>query len=228
MRIRAVAGMTVAILAALIWLALAVQPVAVLACASPSDVSPMTLPPEAVPPRSNDFRPSLMVDGVLAPGALGLPGEQITWIVTLRNVGTAPGTDIILTDQVHEQLRIDRVEVSRGEFAISEQVVVARTPFLAPGEEVQMRVDTTVSEIPSGGSVASRVRLSAQGPGGAIEDAALAEVFVPTGLPATGYPPAESSPAQTGLSVITVALLGMVAVMLMATYVWWRGSVRRI
>src|SRR5690554_263036 len=113
MRIRAVAGVTVAVLTALIWLAIAVQPVAVLACASPSDASPLILP-DVAPPRNNTFRSSLTIDGLLPPGTLGLPGEQITWIITLRNVGTAPGTDITLTDQVHEQLRIDRVEVSRG------------------------------------------------------------------------------------------------------------------
>lgn len=227
MRVRSVTGMAVAVLAALLWLAITAQPAAAAACARPTPDVPLALPGGDVS-RETGFRSSLTVDGVLAPGALGLPGEQIAWIITLRNVGTTPGTDIILTDQVHEQLRIDSVEVDRGEFAISGQVVVFNTPFLAPGDQVAMRVNTTVLQTPAGGRVANHLQLTAPTPGGAFEDAALAEVFVPTGLPATGYPPATRSPEGGELSVVIVALVGMVAVLFVATYVWWRGSVRRV
>lgn len=227
MRVRTVTGMAVAVLVALLWLAITAQPAAAMACARPMPNMTLTLTGGDVP-HASGFRSSLTVDGVLAPGALGLPGEQITWIITLRNVGTAPGADIILTDQVHEQLRIDSVEVDHGEFAISGQVVVFNTPFLAPGDQVEMRVNTTVVQAPAGGKVGNHVQLTAPAPGGAFEDAALAEVFVPTGLPATGYPPAERVPNGGEPSVVIVALLGMVAVLFVATYVWWRGSVRRV
>lgn len=212
MRVRTVAGVAVTFLA-LVWLTLVVRPAAAEA--------------RVLPAGEDAFRLSLTVDGVLAPGALGLPGEQITWLVTLSNVGSAPGTDVILTDRVHDQLRIDSVEVDRGEFAISGQVVVFNTPRLAPGEQVQMRVNTTVIGAPPGGSVRNRVQLQAVGPDGAVEDAAASEVFVPTGLPETGYPP-ERAPGADGPSVLLVALIGLMAVAIAAGYVWWRGSARRI
>lgn len=228
MRVRTVASVAIMILAALVWLALVGQPAPVSAGASAAGDATVVSRPGVQPVRAGDFRASLTVEGVLAPGALGLPGEQITWIITLANVGTAPGTDIILTDHVHDQLRIDSVEVDRGEFAISEQVVVFNTPSIAPGEQIQMRVNTTVLGTPPGGSLGNRVQLEASGPGGAIEDSALGQVFVPTGLPATGYPLAQTVPGAGGPSVLVVALVGVAAVVVAAGYVWWRGSVRRI
>jgi len=223
MRVRTVARVAVTILATLVGLVLLAPPAAEAAC-------PSSLAGEAGggPAREGAFRSQLTVDGVLAPGALGLPGEQITWVVTLANVGTAPGTDITLTNQVHDQLRIDSVEVDGGEFAISGQVVVFKPPALAPGEQVQMRLNTTLISTPPSGSVVNRVQLEAGGSDAAIEDSALAEVFVPTGLPATGYPPSSDLPRAGGPSVIAVALLGIAAVIAAAGYVWWRGSVRRV
>jgi len=228
MRVRTVAGVAVLFLAVLVGLTLVVPPAAAKACASPAENALARELPGGVPAREGVFRSSLTVDGVLAPGALGLPGERITWIITLRNMGSAPGTDVILTDHVHDQLRIDSVEVDGGEFAISGQVVVFKTPSIAPGEQIQMQINTTVLGTPFGGSVENRVQLQATGPGSVIEDSALSEVFVPTGLPETGYPPSDHTPGAEGPSVLLVALIGLMAVTIAAGYVWWRGSVRRI
>lgn len=228
MRVRTIASVAAAILAALVGLGFMNQPASAVACVSTADRAPAAGLQSRDSSRQEVFRTSLTVDGVLAPGALGLPGEQITWIVTLGNIGATSGTDITLTDQVHEQLRIDSVEVDRGEFAISGQVVVFKLASISPGEQVQMRINTTLLSTPPGGSVGNRVELEAGSPSGAIEDTALAEVFVPTGLPETGYPPDKRLPGAGEPSVLLVALLGVAAVITAAGYVWWRGSVRRI
>lgn len=179
-------------------------------------------------PRDDESGLALEVVGSLAPGALGLPGERITWVISLKNTGPAPFTDAIVTDEVREELRIDSVEVQRGDFAISGQVVVFNTPLVQPGEQVQMRINATVRRTPPGGTLGNRAQLTARGPAGMVEDAVLTEVYVPTGLPATGYPPNENLPGAGEPSVLLVALVAVLVLGLAATYVWWRGGAPRL
>ena len=240
MRGRSVASAIAAVLVALAWLAVLVEPAAAAPCVPPVPRFVTASAAEAgglsgsigaagyscLLDQDGAFRPSLTVAGVLAPGALGLPGEQITWIITVGNNGTAPGADIKITDRVYDELRIDSVEVDRGDFAISEQVVVFNTPTLQPGEHFQMRINTTVLRTPPSGSLANRAQLTAVGPDGVVEETALTEVFVPSGLPATGYPPADDLPGSGEPSVLAVALGAVALVALAAWFVWWRGRIR--
>lgn len=218
MRRRSGASLAAVLAAALVGLALLASPVA--AASVPGALGLL--------PRGEESDLALEVVGKLAPGALGLPGEQITWVISLKNTGSAPFMDAIVTDEVREELRIDSVEVQRGDFAISGQVVVFNIPLVRPGEQVQMRINATVLHTPPGGTLGNRARLTAQGPRGAVEDAALTEVYVPTGLPATGYPPDDNLPGAGEPSVLLVALIAVMVVALAASYVWWRGGAPRL
>lgn len=213
MRRRSVAGVAAFLVAILVSLA----PLASPAVASDISASLQLLP------RDDESGLTLEVIGNLAPGALGLPGEQITWVISLKNSAPAPFMDAIVTAEVREELRIDSVEVQRGDFAISGQMVVFTTPLVQPGEQVRMRVNATVLRTPPGGTLGNRARLTARGPRGAVEADVLTEVYVPTGLPATGYPPDENLPGSQP-SVPLVALVAVTVVALAAGYVRWRGG----
>jgi hypothetical protein len=58
--------------------------------------------------RPQPFRSSSMlkldidVTGELVPGVLGLPGEPVTWVITVKNAGQVAGQDVIVTDTVHD------------------------------------------------------------------------------------------------------------------------------
>jgi uncharacterized repeat protein (TIGR01451 family) len=169
------------------------------------------------------FNPAIDLAGVLAPGALGLPGEQVTWVITVNNPGPTAGSNLVITDTLRDELSIERAEADRGDIAISDQTVVFTVPVLDPGESVQMRVLTTIMSSPANGILLNQVLLAASGPGGAVARNATAQLFVPDGLPATGYPPADDLPGQGEPSVLVIGLAGFSMVVLTALFVWYRG-----
>jgi uncharacterized repeat protein (TIGR01451 family) len=174
----------------------------------------------AAPPCRNSFNPTLHVVGVLAPGALGLPGEQITWIVTVTNEGAAPGSDLVVTDTIRSELRLDSAETDHGSFTIEAQRVIFTIPVLNPGESAQMRITTTVLQGPADGPLTNTAQLLAGG--GAISIRAVAELPVPTALPATGYAPIHL-PGENDPSIFEVGLLAFAIVAGTAWLVWRRG-----
>ncbi|HEX3049394.1 MAG TPA: DUF11 domain-containing protein [Aggregatilineaceae bacterium] len=176
----------------------------------------------AILDRYGGFAPVLSNEGTLIAGALGLPGEPLTWALSASNAGDVSGTGIIITDVVPKELRINSVEADRGTFSISGQTVSFQLDTLDPGEAVQMRINTTVIEAPPNGSLINQASLVGQGPDGPVTHQSLAEVSVPTSLPATGYPP-QDLPGEGEPSVYVVALGALCAVALMALFVWWRG-----
>jgi uncharacterized repeat protein (TIGR01451 family) len=178
---------------------------------------------DAAPPRQTSFDPAISVVGELAPNAMGLPGEWITWVITVVNSGGAPGRDIVVSDVLRNELRIDSVEANFGAFTINEQSVEFTIPVLNPGESVEMRINTTVLRGPADGVLINQVLLSGTGPNGAITDNAVAEVPVPTTLPATGYPPEQDLPGYGEPSALVVGLGSLAMVVLAALVIWWRG-----
>lgn len=174
-------------------------------------------------PRATTFEPEITVVGVLPPGTLGLPGEPITWIVTVTNRGMASGADLVIRDVLRDELRIDAVQVERGWQTVNGQTVEFSIPNLEPGETVGMQIVTTVLRGPADGLLTNRVRLVAKGPGGEVQKEAAAEIYVPTGLPATGYPPEEDLPGVGEPSLGLVAVLAAAAVGLTALVIYRRG-----
>lgn len=169
------------------------------------------------------FDPVLTLAGILEPGSLGLPGEPVTWVIGVANRGAVAGTDVVITDTLADHLRVDRAVTTHGQAVISGQVVVVTIPVLNPGENVEITIATTVLYGPANGVLVNQVLLAANGPGGAITKNAVAEVFVPTGLPATGYPPTDDLPGVGEPSVLQVGLAALGTVVLTALIVWHRG-----
>jgi uncharacterized repeat protein (TIGR01451 family) len=149
-------------------------------------------------PTLSVFDPSVSKIGELAPGAIGLPGEQLIWTITVTNNGTGTGYDLYVTDTLRSELQIDGVTTERGLSQVDGQTVTFYIPYLDPGEAVQMQIVTTVLNSPPDGIVNNTASLNGVGSDGAsVAVSAAGSVPLVTGLPSTGYPPAESRDSQT-------------------------------
>jgi uncharacterized repeat protein (TIGR01451 family) len=194
--------------------ALESQYAAIVASLTAADANMETLSP---------FDPAIDLAAELAPGTLGLPGEQVTWVITVSNPGFVAATNLVITDTLRDELRIEQAQADQGDVAISDQTVVFTVPVLNPGEKVQLRVLTTVVRSPANGVLLNQALLAANGPGGTVARNASTQLFVPDGLPATGYPPAEDLPGQGEPSALVIALAAVAMVALTALFVWRRG-----
>ncbi|MFC1959617.1 hypothetical protein ACFLYO_02795, partial [Chloroflexota bacterium] len=117
-----------------------------------------------------------------------LPGEQITWTVTVANNSTIPLTDVVVLDTVDERwLALAEVTVSRGQIAVVEQVVTWTLGEMAPGEAQIMTLCTTAHQGLSGND--PRVNTVVMHMAEADPQTATAAVTLPLLLPDTGYPP---------------------------------------
>lgn len=181
-------------------------------------------PPTCAQPESATiFNPSIAITATLPSGSLGLPGDSITWVITVSNASAATGTNVVISDTVQNELRIDQAQTQQGEVAISDQMVVFTIPVLNPGELVQMQIDTTVLYSPIKGIVLNQAMLAASSSEGPVTRTAVAELFLPTMLPATGYPPAEDMPGDGEPSALQIGAAALVLVLIAAAAVWYRG-----
>ena len=146
--------------------------------------------PSAAPSLSL-FDPALSKVGVLQPGGIGLPGEQLTWTITLTNEGAVTATNIPVVDTLSDALRIDSATTSKGTVTISGQTVTFLIDSIAPGETVEMQIVTTVLTSPLDGVFTNEAVIAVpDGAGGTvILDRAQATVPGVSVLPSTGYPP---------------------------------------
>lgn len=150
---------------------------------------PITGTPIATPAGILRFDPALSKTGVLAPGGLGLPGEQVTWVLTVINIGGATGTNVVISDTLRPELRVDSATTARGTATVSGNTVTFTIPTLAPGESVEMRIVTTVLRSPLAGLFTNTATLNAlDSDGQPLTRTASVTLNVATGLPNTGYP----------------------------------------
>ncbi|MGQ9851625.1 MAG: hypothetical protein ACUVSU_16410, partial [Aggregatilineaceae bacterium] len=143
--------------------------------------------------------------------------------VTLTNTGSAPGRDLVITVTPHLELRVQDAESPLGTVTVSDRAAVFTLPEVRPGQSVQMLVRTTVVRTPANGMLITQVALAGTGPAGTFAQSAVAELFAPTGLPATGYPPDERLPGEGEPSVLAVGVAALTVVAATAAYVWYRG-----
>ncbi len=170
------------------------------------------------------FDPVVTVEPLLDETALGLPGDPIAWTVRVVNQGSAAGENVMVTDVLPDELRVDGATSDRGEVVVSEHVVVLTIPVLEPGATVTLTVHTTVLQSPPTGMLVNQALLTADASTGSVTRKAMADLYVPSGLPATGYAPAEDLPGDGEPSVLTVALGAAGMVLLTALFVWYRGQ----
>ena len=170
------------------------------------------------------FDPTIALTARLPSGSLGLPGEPITWLITVSNGGAASGTNVVISDTLQPELRVDQAHTQVGEFAISDQMVVFTIPVLEPGQTVQMQINTTVVRSPANGVMVNQAVLAASSLEGPVARKTTAEIFLPTTLPDTGYPPNGGDlPGNGEPSALQIGLAAFAVVMVAALAVWYRG-----
>lgn len=88
--------------------------------------------------------PAISKIGFLIPGQVGVTGESIRWIVTVRNNGAIPVNNVSVSDTLVDALRVDRVETPKGTSTIDGQSIIVSLGTLQPGEAIQFSIFTTV------------------------------------------------------------------------------------
>ncbi len=190
------------------------------------DPTPITTTPNIL---VTVFDPAISKVGILEDGGLGLPGEQLTWLVTITNIGNGTGTDIVVADEIRSELRIDDATVERGTVTISGQTVTFNIPYLDPGESIQMTIVTTVLSSPLDGQFENLATLTGNGTSGTVTTRSVSSVVsVATGLPATGYPPTVEEQGQS--LPFTSLLIGLVValIVLFSPIYLWRRKTRQM
>ncbi|GAB4573329.1 MAG: hypothetical protein Kow0077_15370 [Anaerolineae bacterium] len=131
--------------------------------------------------------PALSKAGILERGGLGIVGEQITWIITATNPNSTPITNVVVSDTIRDDMRIDSASAEVGTTSVSGQVVTFNLGTLSPGQSVRLEIVTTIISGPN--LPIPNLAILTADPDKRLT--AYAEVFgFPTRLPATGYPPA--------------------------------------
>lgn len=128
---------------------------------------------------------------------LGLPGDTIIWLFTLRNGGNFTSTDVTVIDVVPPELQVISAQTAQGTVTIVGQEVTFFFDNIPPLTTLEFTITTTVLTIPISGVLTNSATLVGTGPigggGGGGGDPIVinveASMPVPTGLPLTGYPP---------------------------------------
>lgn len=146
-------------------------------------VPPVT-PPPPPPPIVTVNDPAISKIGILAPGELGLPGETITWQITVRNLGGVAASNVVVTDTLVSELRITNAVTPQGTASINGQTVTFNLGTINAGQAVQMQITTVVRRSPANG-----LFINVACANGGIVACGEAQLPVVIGLPDTGYPP---------------------------------------
>jgi len=147
--------------------------------------------------------PAISKIGVLEPGKVGLPGEQITWVITVTNRGGITAQNVTITDAVIPELRIDSIDTTKGNYTITGQTVTFSIGTLSPGEIVSMRIVTTVLKNPSAPAISNNACINTSN---ASTRCSESQITPPSKLPSTGYAVADS---QDNTGVVILGGLGV-------------------
>ncbi|NDJ78336.1 MAG: ExeM/NucH family extracellular endonuclease, partial [Chloroflexi bacterium] len=140
------------------------------------------------------FDPAISKIGELPAGGLGLPGEQLVWHVFVSNTGSGTGTNVVISDTLRSELRVDSADTPRGTVSINGQTVTFTIPNIAPGETLELLITTTVISSPADGQFTNVATLNGTGADGVtVTESATGVLQGTSRLPATGYPQDDDS-----------------------------------
>jgi uncharacterized repeat protein (TIGR01451 family) len=173
---------------------------------APAVSNPVNVSPTAVPTQIGSI---VVVDPVivkLVDPALALPGELVTYTLTVTNPSSAPATAVVVSDTVPAVLQIISATATQGTFTISGQVVIFNVGTVNPGQVVTLTVTARLrDDAPAPSDVTNTGELRHQTGNPRTSSAVLR---VTRGrLPATGLPPAEPSRAAEALGLLIAGVL---------------------
>jgi uncharacterized repeat protein (TIGR01451 family) len=141
-----------------------------------------------------------------------VPGESVTWTITIRNPGTLTATNIQMTDNMPSEVEIQEVSATSGSVSFSGQTVNFNLGSLDGGGSVTITIRTRVRDnAPLPFVITNQACMSSSiNPGGSCTQATLVSAGE---LPATG---------QSPWSVWRMPLLVMVV--MSGVWVWRRRA----
>jgi uncharacterized repeat protein (TIGR01451 family) len=175
----------------------------------PQDLTPvLTTTPPPGSGGSAGFDPQLIKVGALQAGSVGLPGDTVTWTLTLTNQGSIAGNNIVITDPVSPDLRVDRADTESGTATVNGQTVTFTIPTLNPGQTIHMHIYSTIVHSDPSGIITNTADLSGKDASGTVVTrTANAQVRIINKLPSTGFPPPPADPLPGVLAVVIGLLL---------------------
>lgn len=152
--------------------------------------------PPPVPAPSGTFDIAIAKTAVLERGALGLVGEDLSWVITITNTSSIAAATIVVSDTVTSELAITGAEIDSGTVSVNGQLVTFTIPGLGAGESVEARIFTVIRSVPASGILNNTATLIASGANGSSITRSASTAFnTVTGLPSTGYPPEQTTDA---------------------------------
>lgn len=100
--------------------------------------------PDTVSPNIELFDPAISKLGFLVPGQIGVTGERLEWVISVRNPSNVTGQNVVITDIVDSRLQINSVNAPSATTNISGQVVTITYATLNPSQTVIFSIFTTV------------------------------------------------------------------------------------
>ncbi len=153
--------------------------------------------------------------------ALALPGEIVTYTLTVTNPSNAPASGVIVSDTVPSVLEIIGATTTQGTFTVSGQVVIFDVGTVNPGQTVILTVSARLrADAPAPSDVTNTGELRHQTGNPKVSSATLR---VTRGrLPATGLPPAEPLKVSEALGWLLVGMLSILG----GVWLWLRRARR--
>jgi uncharacterized repeat protein (TIGR01451 family) len=172
--------------------------------------TPSTTTSNNTSPQINVFDPAISKLGFLVPGQVGVQGEQLEWVVTVSNTGGGVGNNVVVTDTLRSELKLDRVSAPEGSVSVSGQTVSVTFAAIQPGQTFQFSIFTTVTE---GVMVDNTACVQAAG---IATECTTAPVV--TSLPSTGETPRWATRLRSVMMEMVELSLGMIYRYLWATH----------
>lgn len=110
----------------------------------PPPIEPTPGPPTATPgPERSGPDVDLVVSKSVNPSVV-LPGQLLTFSITVLNQGNDPADGVVVTDVLPEVLSVSNATTTRGIIAVAGQTVTVEIGRLQAGEEVSITIEALV------------------------------------------------------------------------------------
>ncbi len=153
--------------------------------------------------------------------SLVVPGEEVTFILTVGNNGNLPATNVVVVDPLPDTFILDGAATPQGTYVIDGNTVTFYVGTIQPGQIIDLTVFATVAahvNVDAGLTLINEATLTyAENPNAVLTADATLDLI--TTLPQTGYAPDEPGrdPVRTAAiaAAISLVVLGLVGLLVL-------------
>lgn len=172
---------------------------------TPQSPAPQTLP--GILTSTKGFAPNITIDAISEAGRFGVVGGTIVWTIRVTNTGDQNGTTLSLLNTFPAELNIGNIE-STLPFRQNGNSLSLDLNTLTPGQVIELRVTSTLSRSPTGGSLVTRaVLMGLDSAGSRVTSTAEGNLVVVEQLPSTGHTNSYVRISTLLVYIATIALL---------------------